>query len=245
MHLWFLHKRLISDFEDRDNALLVQEELFHILWDDTTCRIRRTGASEMRVNKLLGQVQQYTFLHLTHYDHAYTPHFLERPRERMKELRNLVMLHVVRPNSMSQQQEGAPAPTAEAEAEAESAPDPDPASAPPPPPAPLVLPDQVDRLAWYVEANYQNVLLDWPDPYYREARVKWVDLPDFGGMRDPVTGDELPVLPLRPDDVLPFPWRESVTRRGAPYYWNHRTGESSWERPSDAASAPATGQTAL
>jgi len=78
LHIWLLHKRLISDHDDPETALMIQEELFNILWDDTTCRIRQQGISEMLVNKHLLQVQQYTFLNLTHYDHAYTE-FLDRP----------------------------------------------------------------------------------------------------------------------------------------------------------------------
>jgi cytochrome b pre-mRNA-processing protein 3 len=210
MHVWFLHKRLISDVDDRESALLVQEELFNILWDDAACRIRRAGTSELMVNKHLMQVQQYTFLHLTHYDHAYTPHFLERPSERMKELRNLLALHVVRPPP------GA--------AGSGSDPTANPAVVPP-------NPDQLERLAWYVEANYQNILMDWPDECYREGRVAWVDLPDFSGMRDAVTGDVLPDAPLHEDDVLPEPWLRNVTRRGTEYYWNPVTRASSWDRP--------------
>ena len=93
MHIWFLHKRLISDKIDEETALSIQEEMFNILWEDTTCRIRQAGVKEMLVNKNLLQVQQYTFLHLTNYDHIYTE-LLDKPAERLKELRKLVWQHI-------------------------------------------------------------------------------------------------------------------------------------------------------
>jgi hypothetical protein len=209
--------------EDRDNALLVQEELFNILWDDTVCRIRQTGTNELLVNKLLMQVQQYTFMHLTHYDQAYTSHYLQHPLERMKELRHLVSLHVVREQPSQSQQ----VPSLSSSSSTGATED----SNPPPSSAAVPNVDQIDRLAWYIEANYQNIMLDWPDPYYREGRVQWVDLPSFEGMRDPQTGDPLPVPSLHPDDVLPHPWLFNITRRGDAYYWNPETRESTWERP--------------
>ena len=51
MHIWFLHKRLISDNIDKENALMLQEELFNMFWDDTTYRIRKEGVRELLVNK--------------------------------------------------------------------------------------------------------------------------------------------------------------------------------------------------
>ena len=64
LHVWLLHKRLLADQYDHDNALTIDEEMFNILWDDSLCRIRQTGAMELAVNKHLQKVQQYTFLHL-------------------------------------------------------------------------------------------------------------------------------------------------------------------------------------
>lgn len=194
MHIWFLHKRLIADAVDRELALMIQEELFNILWDDTTCRIRQQGVGELLVNKHLLQVQQYTFLHLTHYDHAYTE-FLNKPAERLKELRKIVWQHIL---------------VRDEEAEHRN--------------------DHLDRLAWYVEANYQNIMMDWPDQYYREARVAWVDLPDFSSMVD-ANGEPMEEKPLHPDDVLPSPWQRNITMRGVEYYWNPATMKSTWTRP--------------
>lgn len=194
MHIWFLHKRLISDGVDKDTALLIQEELFNILWDDTTCRIRQQGVQELTVNKLLMQVQQYTFLHLTHYDHAYTE-FLDKPAERMMELRRIVWQHIL---------------VRDPEAEHRV--------------------DHLDRIAWYIEANYQNIVMDWPDEYYRQARVAWVDLPDFTRMRD-ADGTILSENPVHPEDVLPAPWLRNITMRGTEYYWNPITRASTYEKP--------------
>ena len=39
MHVWFLHKRLISDVFDKDRALMIQEELFNILCKYGICNV--------------------------------------------------------------------------------------------------------------------------------------------------------------------------------------------------------------
>jgi len=68
LHIWLLHKRLIADECDNDVALSVEDELFNILWDDTTGRVRQAGVNELAVDKELMNVhvQQCTLLHLTH-----------------------------------------------------------------------------------------------------------------------------------------------------------------------------------
>jgi cytochrome b pre-mRNA-processing protein 3 len=73
---------------------MVQEELFDILWYDTTIRIRAEGVNELTVNKHLKDVQQVTFAHLCHYDHAYEE-YAENDTERMRELKELVWMHVM------------------------------------------------------------------------------------------------------------------------------------------------------
>lgn len=194
-----LHKRLLADTYDKTAALAVDEELFNSFWDDTTCRIRQAGVHELAVNKFLLQVQQYTFLHLTHYDHTYSE-FLEQPLDRLKELRKLLWMHVyVRDPDMEKAN------------------------------------DQLDRLVWYVDANYRNIMHEWPDEYYRESRVAWVDLPDFSNLKD-ANGLVLPDNPINPDDVVPAPWVANITRRGIEYYWNPETGESTWIKPNTKAS---------
>lgn len=94
MHLWLLQKRLISDKVDNHSSLLVQEELFEIFWDDVQKRIREQGLAEMTVSKHLNDVQQYTFTHLTHYDHAFNE-YENDPKKRLEELCGLVWMHVM------------------------------------------------------------------------------------------------------------------------------------------------------
>lgn len=146
------------------------------------------------VNKNLLQVQQYTFLHLTNYDHVYTE-LLEKPEERLQELRNIVWRHILVKDEDVEHQI-----------------------------------DHLDRIAWYIEANYQNIMIHWPDEYYRDARVAWVDLPDFSNMRD-ANGRIMEEQPVNPDDVLPDPWLQNITLKGLDYYWNPETREVRWDRP--------------
>ena len=47
MHVWFIHKRLIADTSDPHFSLLVQEELFDVLWNDTRARIRAAKVHEL------------------------------------------------------------------------------------------------------------------------------------------------------------------------------------------------------
>ncbi|KAL7520369.1 hypothetical protein ACHAWX_005097 [Stephanocyclus meneghinianus] len=94
MHVWFLHKRLLADRVDPHAALLVQEELFDILWNDTRARIRAEGVNELTVNKHLKDAQQLTFLHCTHYDHAFQE-YAEDPKRRFEELAAAVWVHVL------------------------------------------------------------------------------------------------------------------------------------------------------
>jgi cytochrome b pre-mRNA-processing protein 3 len=194
LHLWLVHKRLLADQYDKNSALAVDEELFCCFWDNTSNRLRQSGVHELAVNKMLKQVQQYTFMHLTHYDHTYTD-YLDRPYDRLQELRKLVWMHIfVRQPSMEKAY------------------------------------DHLDRIAWYIDANYRNIMHEWPDEYYRESRVKWVDLPDFTNLKD-ADGVILPDAPVHPDDVAPAPWIVNVTSRGVRYYWNTETRESSWVKP--------------
>mmetsp|Transcript_39061 Transcript_39061/g.39517 ORF Transcript_39061/g.39517 Transcript_39061/m.39517 type:complete len:166 (-) Transcript_39061:1427-1924(-) len=53
MHVWFLNRRLITDRHNSHQSLLVQEELFDILWYDTKTRIRaQPGINELSVDKV-------------------------------------------------------------------------------------------------------------------------------------------------------------------------------------------------
>ena len=95
MHVWFLHKRLISDStEEHLNSLTIQEELFELFWDDTRKRIREQGLSELTVNKNLKKVQQYTFQHMSHYDLAFSDYESDRDA-RHEELSRIVWMHLL------------------------------------------------------------------------------------------------------------------------------------------------------
>ena len=75
LHVWFLHRRLIADSsQDKDQWLIVQEEMFDSLWNDARCRIRAEGVNELTVNKHLKDVQSITFRLCTHLDHAFEEH---------------------------------------------------------------------------------------------------------------------------------------------------------------------------
>ncbi|KAL7551547.1 hypothetical protein ACHAWF_014736 [Thalassiosira exigua] len=94
MHVWFLHKRLLADRVDSHLALLVQEELFDILWNDTRARIRAEGVNELTVNKHLKEVQELTFLHCCHYDHAYQE-FANDDFSRLEEIVGIIWTYVL------------------------------------------------------------------------------------------------------------------------------------------------------
>eukprot|EP00593_Proboscia_inermis_P005942 CAMPEP_0171301012 /NCGR_PEP_ID=MMETSP0816-20121228/10037_1 /TAXON_ID=420281 /ORGANISM="Proboscia inermis, Strain CCAP1064/1" /LENGTH=279 /DNA_ID=CAMNT_0011778135 /DNA_START=129 /DNA_END=968 /DNA_ORIENTATION=+ len=72
MHVWFLNRRLITDRHNSHQSLLVQEELFDILWYDTKTRIRaQPGINELSVDKHLKDVQNYTFQQCMDFDEAF------------------------------------------------------------------------------------------------------------------------------------------------------------------------------
>ena len=71
-----------------------QEELFDILWNDTRARIRAEGVNELTVNKHLKDAQQLTFLHCTHYDHAFQE-YAKDPKKRVEELAAAIWVHVL------------------------------------------------------------------------------------------------------------------------------------------------------
>lgn len=89
LHVWFLHKRLI-----KEDSLWLQEELFDILWNDTKSRIRAVdGIHELTVNKHLKDVQQVTFQHCTHLDHATTLPL--GTSERFEEFSAAIWMHIL------------------------------------------------------------------------------------------------------------------------------------------------------
>jgi cytochrome b pre-mRNA-processing protein 3 len=200
MHVWFLHKRLLSDSEDPHRAAMIQEELFDIFWTDSSNRMRAHGVNEWLINKNLQTVQQYTFMHCFHYDHCYTEALLDNPEERAKELKHLVQKHVLLLN-------------------------------PEDPKGLDFHDDHVQRIAWYIEAQYQNIVHDLPQSLYTKARIAWVDLPDFTNLTDD-KGRELGEAPaMDPDHILPDHWIRNIANDGTYYYWNKETRDSQWERP--------------
>jgi len=213
MHIWFLHKRLISNTTDPHAASLIQEELFDIFWTDTMCRMRYHGVNEWVIQKNLKTVQQYTFMHCFHYDHCYTE-LLDKPQERYEELRNLVARHVLLLN-----------PDGDADAPAAGSSNKNSAST-----NVDIYDDHLDRLVWYIETQYQNIVHDIPSDSYNKARVSWVDLPDFSGMVDN-NGKALEEIPINTDDLLPKPWVRNIANDGQYYYWNLDTRQATWERP--------------
>ena len=254
MHLWFLHKRLIasnthSGSLTSDQALQVQEELFEIFWNDSLCRIRAEGVREMAVNKSLLKVQQYTFLHLFHYDHIYQA--LASSQSHL-DPRHGEDDEAVDEEEQQQQPMAPPSPVAsDDDAEEEM----DPLSVLDPTldltkvenritelkkliwmhilvrdPQAKDSDDHLERLAWYIEAQYQNILVDWPSQYVSQARIGWVDLPDFKHLKDN-NGRTMEERLLHPDDVVPKPWLPNITLRGQTYYWNTETRKSQWEKP--------------
>jgi cytochrome b pre-mRNA-processing protein 3 len=175
----------------------VQEELFDIFWHDTKARIRAEGVNELTVNKHLKDVQQVTFQHLTHYDHAYSEYEL-MPAKRFEELAGLVWMHVLLKDEED------------------------------------VTDDQLKRLAFYVDAQYNNIMHELPKPYFEEGRIAWVDIPDFTGLRD-AKGSIVPERPIHPDDALPKDWFMALTDAGTKYYYNPVTKETRWDRPTFAS----------
>mmetsp|Transcript_32812 Transcript_32812/g.36733 ORF Transcript_32812/g.36733 Transcript_32812/m.36733 type:complete len:247 (-) Transcript_32812:108-848(-) len=214
MHVWFLHKRLVSCQEDPHKAALIQEELFDILWIDSSNRMRAHGVQEMLINKNLTKVQQYTFMHMFHYDHCYTGDLLDNPIERLNELKNLVKIHILLLPPIPDDDDE----SSVSEDEYNS-----------------ILRehrfhnDQAERIAWYVETQYQNIIHDLPESLFQKVRIAWVDLPSFDHMIDD-TGKELPEQPICLENVLPSGWVRNIANDGTYYYWNLSTRQVHWDK---------------
>lgn len=221
MHIWFLHKRLLANKADSHNAALVQEELFDIFWIDSSNRMRAHGVNEMLINKNLKKVQQYSFMHMFHYDHCYTEKLLENPADRLEALKMTIKTHILLLPTLSHESDdesGAHTGNDESldgeilQKHVEHD-------------------DQADRIAWYIETQFQNIIHDLPDSFFQKARIAWVDLPSFDRMIDGNTGEELSKQPIDPKDTLPLDWTKSIANDGSYYYWNIKTREAIWERP--------------
>jgi len=255
--VWLLHKRLLSDESDPHVALMIQEELFEILWNDTTCRIRNQGVSELSVNRYLGKVQQYTFSHFFHYDHIYTSLSGGSSNSSSSNANTATSSSS---SSFTTDRNNHANDVDDVDSNSNNHNDDDddnndtkdftkrsvrveelknlvwihfmqrdPTKR---------IDDHLDRLAWYIEAQYQNIMQDLPTEYYREGRIAWVNLPDFSNVIDQ-RGRILPDVDVRDDDdddvslssALPEPWLANITLRGDYYYWNPITNETTWEKP--------------
>ena len=220
MHIWFLHKRLLADEADPHTAMLIQEELFDIFWIDSQSRMRAHGVTEMLINKNLKKVQQYSFMHMFHYDHCYSGDLLKNPAERLEALKMTVKTHILLLPSLAPESDRENAPRGDDEEIDEE-----------------ILrkhvehDDQAERIAWYIETQFQNIINDLPDEFFEKARIAWTDLPSFDQMIDGNTGKELPNQTVDPKDILPLDWTKSIANDGTYYYWNLKTREALWERP--------------
>lgn len=213
MHVWFLHKRLISNPTygkdesseggkkqlDSHTALLIQEELFEILWNDTMKRIRAEGINELMVNKHLKDIQQVTFQHCMHYDHAFT---FDDPLKRRSEIALAIWIHVFQKSDESYN-------------------------------------DQINRLALYVDWQYHNIMYELPTHFFSDGRINWGHFPEFGQLLDNdgnILEDVNNNVSSEPskfhyDTDLPEGWLINLTDSGDAYYWNENTMESQWEKP--------------
>ena len=204
MHIWFIHKRIITHANaydtsdtlsnssiDTHTAHLIQEELFEILWADTRTRIRaQDGIHELTVNKHLKDLQQFTFEQCTHYDGAFA---MDDPVKRREELFMAIWAHLLARNEE-------------------------------------FIDDQINRMALYVEWQFHNIMVDLPEEYFWEGRVNWGFMPDFSKMKDN-KGKVLPDVTVKKQDLLPKGWNTNLTESGEIYYWNEDSMESTWEKP--------------
>lgn len=203
---------------DGHNAELIQEELFDIFWIDSSNRMRSHGVNEMLINKNLKTVQQYSFMHMFHYDHCYTDALLRNPVERLEALKMTIKTHILMLPSQSyengKENDGNVESFDEDIIQKHREHD-----------------DQAERIAWYIETQFQNIIHDLPDSFFQKARIAWVDLPSFDRMIDRNTGKQLPERSVNMEDILPLDWTKSIANDGSYYFWNIKTREVQWGRP--------------
>ena len=202
------------DETDPHRARLIQEELFDIFWIDSSNRMRAHGVTEMLINKNLKTVQQYSFMHMFHYDHCYTGELLENPSDRLEALKMTIKTHILLLPSLSDESDDNDGIIDDEKFQKH-----------------LKHDDHAERIAWYIETQFQNIIYDLPDAFFEKARIAWVDLPSFDKMIDGTTGKELPKRVVDPEDALPLNWTKSIANDGTYYYWNLKTREAVWERP--------------
>merc|ERR1712194_20548 len=74
---------------------------FDIFWIDSSNRMRAHGVNEMLINKNLKKVQQYSFMHMFHYDHCFSGDLLENASDRLEALKMTIKTHVLLLPSLS------------------------------------------------------------------------------------------------------------------------------------------------
>jgi cytochrome b pre-mRNA-processing protein 3 len=265
-HVWLLHHRLLTDAKRAQEAQQQQQndspastttsdtyrgrssylskdidtELFNVFWDDTTYRIRALNVYELAVNKHLTAAQRYTFVHMVSYDQCYKNYHSD-PVERMRRLRHLVYTQWLFPQSTDDTKN----PPKDAKYMDKKNPVENLYRA---------TADHIDRLVWYIDTQYQNIMYDCPTEQFELGHIEWIPLPQFANLHhdDHATDDDdctttakkytndfiyreyddTPV-PLHPDDVIPQPWISNMTNQGKVYYWNPITRSSTWDRPTN------------
>lgn len=223
MHVWFLHKRLMAESDagigsQKTANLLLQEELFDLFWNDTRSRIRSLGVNEIMVNKHLKDAQQMTFLHVTHYDHAFS-NFKDDPQKRFEVICDAVWRQVLLGGSSATKNDD------------DDANENDP-----------IDDDMIRTIGAYVEYQYDNVMFRLPDDYFEEGRIGWGNLPDFSSnVIDPNkinVSSDMKYFSDKGDksglDYIDHEWVEVLTDAGEPYYWNTMTNQTSWRHPNNS-----------
>jgi len=92
--------------------------------------------------------------------------------------------------------------------------------------------DVINRLAMYVEWQYENVVHKLPENYWQEGRIEWGNVLDFKQVYD--NNGKLIPNSIKDDTnlrALPNEWVEALTQSGDKYYWNHLTMDSQWDKP--------------
>uniref|UniRef100_A0A7S2ETL6 WW domain-containing protein n=1 Tax=Trieres chinensis TaxID=1514140 RepID=A0A7S2ETL6_TRICV len=202
LHVWFLHRRLIADrSEDSDLWLMVQEELFDALWNDSRARIRSEGVQEVTVNKHLKDVQSLTFKICTHLDHAFAEYAADMER-RHEELVGVVWVHLLNRDE-DVPRDAVVRLAAYVEFEFQN--------------IMFLLPDEhfaEGRVAWGSTPDFSDMVDNEGKP-----------LPPLE--EDGKIGEGQLKLPTQ----LPKKWLEALTDAGDKYYWNVETMKSQWEEP--------------
>ena len=83
------------------------------------------------------------------------------------------------------------------------------------------------------------VLAATPAAAVAEGRIDWEDVPSWQGVKAVVDGHEGPAAGDEAsvdegEDEEEGEWREALANTGKAYYWNVRTLETRWDKPSES-----------